>query len=97
MNKTLPLDGRKIPFHNGIQGKTANTRPAENRFCQDCSGHIAAEIQTYNGDQRNDKITESMLKNYYRFRQTLGPGSGDVIFIHGIQHKCPCKTCDHCK
>ena len=56
------LQQRIITRGNGLHGQAANPRPRENRFRYDGAGEQRAKLQSQNGDDRNQRVAQTMPK-----------------------------------
>lgn len=84
------MQQRIIARGNGHDGEAPDARPGKDGFRDDGTGKERAELQTKNGGDGDQRITQSVAQKDRRGRKALGAGRAHVItgefFEHGAAH-----------
>jgi len=88
------LDEGIVAVGDGGEGEAADTGPAEDRLGDDGSGEERAELETDDGEDRDECVPQRVAINDGAFRQAFGAGGADVVLTQFFKHGCADHACE---
>jgi len=89
-----PLDYREVAVHNRQEGQSTYPWPGKDSLDHHRPTYQKREIHTTKSDHGEKSVTQCMLPDYTRRRNSLHPGEQHIVAAKNLQHAGADKTHD---